>query len=183
MHHRRGNNHVVQIGVGPGDGVRVPAHGVLGAGQLPLQFFDLLPGRRVFRLEPFQFRLHFGVGVGTLQPGFFGFPEIGGQLVHLLAQIGMTLLRRFQLRGQFLMGLSRRFQLLLRGLQRPFILLDGLLLQLEFLLQRLQLRLRPGGGVLEIGNAGRRQFELGVSLLQLLVYGTQVCREIIAIEG
>ena len=51
------------------------------------------------------------------------------------------------------------------------------------LLKLLELGLRARCCVFKACDAGRGQLELGVSLLQLLVYGTQVCREIFAIEG
>ena len=94
----------------------------------------------------------------------------------------MALLRRFQLLGELLVRLDAGFQLALRRFERTLILLDGLLLQLEFLLEVSKLCLCPGGCVLEIGNARRGQLELGISFLQLLVYGTQVRGEIVAVQ-
>ena len=94
----------------------------------------------------------------------------------------MALLRRFQLLGELLVSLDAGFQLALRRFQRPLILLHRLLLKLEFLLKVGKLRLSPSRRILKARDSGSRQLELGVSFLQLLVYGAQVCAEIIAVQ-
>ena len=173
---------VVQVGVGFGDSVRVAPHGIFGAGELAFQLLHFLPRCRVLALQAFQLCLHFGIGIGTLQPSLLGFPEVGSQLVHLLAEIRVSLSGGVQLRGELLMCLHAGLQLAFRRFECTLILLDGLLLQLELLLKARELRLCPGSSVFEVGDAGRRQLELGVGFLKLLVDGAQVCTEVVAVQ-
>ena len=173
---------VVQIGAGLRDRVCVVLEAFRIGHQLALQLFDLCGRLRIFLRQRVQ------IGLGGQRRGI-RFTQFSGKALvllcgrgHLLLQVGILLLGRVQRFCQPALPGVGIFQLLIRRFQRPFILLDGLLLKRHFLLKAGKLTLGAGYGLLKILHARGGPPEFALGLLNLFVDGREIPGEIISVQ-
>ena len=125
----QGEAGIVEVGIGPGNGIRVVLHGPLIRGQLAFQLFDLLGGFRVFSVERVQVFLgRDGGGIVLAELAAEPLILIGGG-GHLVLEIGILLPGGIQGLVQPALFVIGILEFLFGGGQGFFVLLDGLLLE------------------------------------------------------
>ena len=101
---------------------------------------------------------------------------------HLLLKIGVFLFGRVQRFRQLALPGVGVLQLFVRRFQRPFVLLDGFLLQRQLLLKAGKLAPGAGNGLLEILHARGGPPEFALGLLNLFVDGREIPGKIISVQ-
>ena len=125
----QGGASIVEVGIGPGNGIRVVLHGPLIRGQLAFQLFDLLGGFRVFGVERIQVFLgRDGGGIVLAKLPAEPLVLIGGG-GHLVLEIGILLPGGIQGLVQPALFVIGILEFLFGGGQGLLVLLDGLLLE------------------------------------------------------
>ena len=172
---------IVEFGLGRGEGVGGVLRGFLQRCLLAGELADLGGLLAVFLLDQIEVASG-GDGRGVRLPKRRAILLVcSGGTGDLLPELGLSVFRLFQPLGVVALSGIALLQLIAGLPERAFVLSDGILLQGQRALERVQLCGKTRSRLFKVRHARAGQFEGGLRLLDLLLHGADVAGKVVAV--